>query len=133
MNEGVKMIGEVLHSDKFRALVCGSDTHIYDVVNVADYIRRADSEGVSFVASMKVNMGPYKDARNFIEEVSDWAEIEPPGYGFYYGDLWRDYGYHNDPTTGEDGYFLKDNFYSKGLKVRYAKGIKLGHLVRQLV
>jgi hypothetical protein len=115
------------------------------------YMRRADKEGVSFVAN--INLSPAeKDERGIfrraqsaiskpdgskyeedeIDALPDWYPIDPPlaHVAFYYGAIPTDYVWHYDllgaSGTAEDRLFFQDNH----IVPRLAKEIKVKHVTR---
>jgi len=134
-------LSEILKTNKARGFMIDSDI-VYISGNIVEYIKRADKEGVSFVAPYRVFFNDQTkyalslDGDSIIGEeefkkLKDWQEIKAAGLGFYYGDLPLDYTFKisgeikkGARITGEDfNFFLENN-----IRLRLAKNIVLGHL-----
>ena len=134
-------LSEILKINKARGFMIDSDI-VYISGNILEYIKRADKEGVSFVAPYRVFFNEQikyalsLDGDSIIGEeefkkLKDWQEIKAAGLGFYYGDLPLDYTFKlsgevkkGAHITGEDfNFFLENN-----IKPRLAKNIVLRHL-----
>lgn len=130
IQEGIERVAKRFDVDGFRALICGSDTHIENPKAVASCIRRADEEGSAFVANMKMRGDDLRgiDGGYHVKfDVKDWEVVHPKGFGFYYGPVSASYRWHSDSFAPEDFRFLTDN----GIEVHYAKEIKLLHYIRR--
>jgi hypothetical protein len=138
-------LSDLLKTNKARGFMIDSDI-TYISGNILEYIKRADKEGISFVAPYRIFFnGQIKYAlslngvdvigEEYFRKLEDWQELKAAGLGFYYGDLPLDYTFKlsgevkkGAHITGEDFNFFLDN----NIKPRLAKNIVLGHL-KQIV
>lgn len=140
-------------SDSLRAIFIDSDVsigapgEITEITKITEYIKRADSEGESFVIPIKTKDGTsqlrYRTPNDKLhghytmediqKNMNDWSPVEAAGLGFYYGDLPVGYSwpvdYEPDDETGEDIAFFLNN----KIQPRVAKNVKLYHHVRLFI
>jgi len=117
-------------AEKWRGIFYQSDVLILPQTakDLAEAIQKADKYKVGFAVPLKMVTGKWNVDDGLTDEqyvaMKNWTKIRTCGYGFYYGDLFANYQYHEgDNGIGEDWNFFLDNKINL-----YAVKLPFGHV-----